>query len=557
MTGPANPRQVAFEYAVLRVVPCVERGEAFNAGVLVYARELDFLGARVQLDPGRLAALDPTADPIAIAGALAAVAALCADGPAEAARRAGPAGAEDRGRRFRRLTAPRSTVVQPGPVHTGLTADPAATLEHLFTTLVLPVRPARPGTAGGVAVWSSTAWLERTTAWLDEQLDASAIERSGPVRQPRIRPWATVLTAPTTAGPVWLKATAPRAAFEVGLYRLLHRIVPDRVLGPLADDPARGWLLLPDAGPTLAAKFGGDELLDALATALPQYARLQRRLAPYAGELLAVGVEDMRPDRLPERFEQALEVAGRYVTERGAEADRDALRRLAGLRPAVARWCARLAAAPGPASLDHNDLHPNNVLLDPAGRLDPARFYDWGDAVLAHPFASLLTGLDSIARFVPGVEEPQLRRLRDAYLAEFADLAEFAELVETAELARRLARIARAIVWDRALRPGGDDTGFEFAESWLRAPLDQLIPLLRALTTWSGVSTHPGRAQRRRLGQQHGSGHRGGQTDPEHGHTSPAGPGRRAARSRPCPGSAPGSPGTPRSPRRCPRGTAR
>jgi hypothetical protein len=134
----------AFEYAVLRVVPSIERGEAFNAGVLLYSRELDFLGARVQVDPRRLAALDPTADAEAIRCALDAVVALCADDSAEAARRAGPAGAEDRGRRFRRLTAPRSTVVQPGPVHTGLTADPAGTLEHLFATLVLPIRSGGP-----------------------------------------------------------------------------------------------------------------------------------------------------------------------------------------------------------------------------------------------------------------------------------------------------------------------------------------------------------------------------------------------------------------------------
>ena len=70
---------------------------------------------------------------------------LCADGAAEAARQAGPAAAEDRGRRFRRLTAPRSTVLQPGPVHTGLTMDPAATVEHLLAVLVLDGGRARPG----------------------------------------------------------------------------------------------------------------------------------------------------------------------------------------------------------------------------------------------------------------------------------------------------------------------------------------------------------------------------------------------------------------------------
>ena len=122
-----------FEYAVLRVVPRVDRGEAMNAGVLLYCQARDFLGARVQLDRDRLRALDPAADPDAVEHALRAAAGVC-DGSADA----GPAGGEDPGRRFRWLTAPRSTVVQPGPVHTGLTDDPEAELDRLLTVLVLP-----------------------------------------------------------------------------------------------------------------------------------------------------------------------------------------------------------------------------------------------------------------------------------------------------------------------------------------------------------------------------------------------------------------------------------
>ena len=123
-----------FEYAVLRVVPRVERGEALNAGVLVYCRQRDYLGSRVHLDLDRLRALDPTADAAAIEKALQAAADVCAADPA-----AGAAGREELGSRFRWLTAPRSTVVQPGPVHTGLTDDPAAETERLFRLLVLPV----------------------------------------------------------------------------------------------------------------------------------------------------------------------------------------------------------------------------------------------------------------------------------------------------------------------------------------------------------------------------------------------------------------------------------
>jgi Protein of unknown function (DUF3037) len=131
----------SFEYAILRVVPRVERGELINAGVLLYCRALDYLGARTELDPTRLTALDPSADFAAITRALDAAVALCGAATAQKARHAGPAGEEDRGRRFRRLTAPRSTVVQAGPVHTGLTADPAVTLQHLLTTLVHPPHP--------------------------------------------------------------------------------------------------------------------------------------------------------------------------------------------------------------------------------------------------------------------------------------------------------------------------------------------------------------------------------------------------------------------------------
>lgn len=122
--------RVPFEYAILRVVPRVERGEFVNAGVILYCRERDFLGARVQVNADRVRALDPEADVDAIAAALAAAADTCAaDGT-------GPAAAEQIGRRFRWLTAPRSTVVQPGPTHTGLTADPAADLDRLFALLV-------------------------------------------------------------------------------------------------------------------------------------------------------------------------------------------------------------------------------------------------------------------------------------------------------------------------------------------------------------------------------------------------------------------------------------
>ncbi|GAA1947656.1 DUF3037 domain-containing protein [Streptomyces durmitorensis] len=120
-----------FEYALVRVVPRVERGEQFNAGVVVYCRAKSFVAARTHLDEAKLRALDPEADPEGIRAALGAVERICAGGAG-----AGQAERDDAGRRFRWLIAPRSTVVQPGPVHTGLTADPAAEVDRLLDLLV-------------------------------------------------------------------------------------------------------------------------------------------------------------------------------------------------------------------------------------------------------------------------------------------------------------------------------------------------------------------------------------------------------------------------------------
>lgn len=122
-----------FEYALLRVVPRVERGEAINAGVVLYCQEARFLEAAVYLDPDRLSVLDPHLDPEAVRAHLEAAGRVCAGGP-----EAGAVGLLPPVQRFGWLVAPRSTVVQPSPVHTGLTENPRKTLEHLLKTLVCP-----------------------------------------------------------------------------------------------------------------------------------------------------------------------------------------------------------------------------------------------------------------------------------------------------------------------------------------------------------------------------------------------------------------------------------
>ena len=141
------------------------------------------------------------------------------------------------------------------------------------------------------------------------------------------------------------------------------------------------------------------------------------------------------------------------------------------MRDSVVRWCDRLAGGVVPASIDHNDLHAWNILGEPA---DP-RFYDWGDGVLAHPFASMLA-----LGWVP-MSDSARTRLRDAYLAPFSDLAPHEELVESLELACRVGKIARALTWHRSVSAYSPD---EVEERWLSGPSESLFSLLE--DSWLG-----------------------------------------------------------------------
>jgi hypothetical protein len=126
-----EPRASAFSYAIVRVVPRVERGEGFNAGVVLFCRQLDFLGARVGLDERRLAVLAPDVSPEVVRPQLEAIVRVAKGDPA-----AGPIAALPPSDRFGWLSSPSSTIIQPSPVHTGMSEDPRATLDKLFAELV-------------------------------------------------------------------------------------------------------------------------------------------------------------------------------------------------------------------------------------------------------------------------------------------------------------------------------------------------------------------------------------------------------------------------------------
>ena len=121
----------AFQYAIVRVVPRVDRGESFNAGVVLLCRERDFIGARTGLDHRRLAVLAPEVEAVTVETHLQAVERVARGDPD-----GGPIARLSPAERFHWLVSPSSTIIQPSAVHTGLTGDPRGELDHLFRTLV-------------------------------------------------------------------------------------------------------------------------------------------------------------------------------------------------------------------------------------------------------------------------------------------------------------------------------------------------------------------------------------------------------------------------------------
>jgi Phosphotransferase enzyme family len=302
--------------------------------------------------------------------------------------------------------------------------------------------------------WRDPAWRCEALRWADENLDRHDLVRTGDAEQVHRRAWSTVLRLPTASGPFWFKANAVGTAHEGPLLAALARWAPEHVLHPLALDARRGWLLLPDGGTTLRTTLAGGTDAARWQDILVEHAELQRAVAPHAEELLELGVPDLRPERLADVRADLLddEVALRCGLPGGL--DSAALDRLRGDAALVSTLCGELAAIGVPASVQHDDLHDNNVFVPgrPGGHY---RVFDWGDASVAHPFAVLLVALRVVAdrHHLPD-GDAELLRLRDAYLEPWSAEFDRPTLIEAARLALRVGGVSRALCYRSALVEG-------------------------------------------------------------------------------------------------------
>jgi hypothetical protein len=238
-------------------------------------------------------------------------------------------------------------------------------------------------------------------AWIREH-----VEPAGEPELVHERPWASVWQVPVAGGIVWFKACEAVQAFEPRLTAELATRHPSLLPDVLAYDEERAWLLLGDLGTPIHV----DHItLDDYVELLPRYAELQRTEAAHAETQLAHGVPDLRPERLPDRFD-ALVAAELPLPDAEAKLLRD-------FAPRFRELCAELGAYGVPAAIQHDDLHGNNLYAHAGG----TRILDWGDSSVAHPFFLF-------PQIFRHVDPSWQRRLRDAYLEPWGDDAACADL---------------------------------------------------------------------------------------------------------------------------------
>ena len=299
----------------------------------------------------------------------------------------------------------------------------------------------------GVATWEDPAWQASAVEWAAGQLDRLGRSVDGEPEQPHVRPWSTVIRLDVAGGPVWLKSVGAGSAQEPPLSAALAEWIPGRVLRPLAVHAGRRLMLLPDGGPTLRAT-GASASVAAWEAMLADYARLQVDLAPHAADMVSLGVPDAGPGRLPALVAELLADDDAMLLDRPDGLPTAVRGRITAELATYAECCRRLAEGGVPLSLQHDDLHDNNVFLADGGH----RFFDWGDATVSHPFVSLLVPLRAASRAL-GIDDgdPQLLRLRDAYLEPWSAYGAPAHLRSLCRLALRVAPPARALTWHRIL----------------------------------------------------------------------------------------------------------
>jgi hypothetical protein len=296
--------------------------------------------------------------------------------------------------------------------------------------------------------WKQPDWNAQVSDWIHQQLAQRGLTVVGPIEQPHMRPWSTVLVAPTEQGKLYFKACAEPLIHEARLTQLLSTWRPDCTPQVLALEVERGWFLMPDGGLRLREVLQEEKNILRWLELLPLYADLQIELVGRLPEILVCGTPDRRLENLPDLYIRLLERDDLLRIDQTDGLSTAEYHRLQELKAHLAAQSSRLAGMPVPHSLHHGDFHDGNIFLESERYV----FFDWGDSSVTHPFFSIRTVSVSL-EYSLGIEEdsPEFERLLMAYLEPWQRYAPQAELLEVFRLASRLSPLCSALSWAHSL----------------------------------------------------------------------------------------------------------
>lgn len=312
--------------------------------------------------------------------------------------------------------------------------------------------------------------------WIEACLVARGRRIAGPNACVHLRAWSTVWRIPTTDGAAYFKLCSPALAHEPALTETLARWRPDCIVDCLGADPARGWLLLDDAGVTLRTQITTPADLTLWEPILGTLAELQIELVPRAAEIDALGALDRRPGHLAAQIALLLDNDEALMLDQPDGLTGEDRTRLRRLLPGIGALAAELGEAGIPESLHNEDFHDANIFV----RDGRVRLSDWGEAGVSHPFSTLLVCLRSAAwrLNLPG-DGPEMARLRDVYLDRWTGHAPRPALLEAFTLAGRMGMLCRALTWRQVLAPFGLSASADDRSSvpgWLQEFLGAALP---------------------------------------------------------------------------------
>ncbi len=292
--------------------------------------------------------------------------------------------------------------------------------------------------------WAHVGWFATAEQWIQQQLDKHGYVATDSVKQLSVSTWSTVLCIPTTMGDLYFKASVPVFAYEPLLTQTLAMLVPAHIPPVLAVDNERHWMLMQDAGKTLATINETNPDPTRWEEALRLFAQMQIDLVAHVGALEKTGCPDMRLHVLPALFEEALAAKDMLLIGQKDGMPEAEYEQLLAFVPELKAICVKLAEYNVPESLHHDDFHGNNILYNGKTYV----FFDWAECALAHPFYSLMI-VQRVVKYVLEYDDAVFDRFRDAYLAPWTYYEPIEHLREAFTLAVRLGKLCRALTWQR------------------------------------------------------------------------------------------------------------